>query len=150
MLDDPKSNEGRDRHIAQGSPNAGLIEVWVEMLGPGPGTNEVLCSITPKPGSVHHVSKNKISLPSYGGPFQIKFELKSPLDWETSDPFDTQEGTCPERGSHCNDQIWMQSPNGKTLSILNLNGGSRSEIHYRMNFANGTWCDPIMDNGGNS
>lgn len=149
MLDDPKT-KGRSREINQGDPNAGLIQVWVTKTGTGPQQNEIQCSVTPKPGSEHYVNGNRIGLPSYGGPFAVEFELKSPLDWQATDPFDTQKGTCPQRGTNCNDQIWLQPPNGRKLTILNLNGGSRCEVHYRMNFADGSWCDPIMDNGGNS
>lgn len=150
MLDDPKSNEGQSRQINPGDSNASLIEVWVTKESAGSKPNEIICSITPKPGSEHYVADDEINLPSYGGPFQVTFELKPPLNWQASDPFDTQKGTCPARGGNCSDQIWQQPPNGKTLSILNLNGGSRCDVHYRMNFDDGTWCDPVMNNGGNS
>lgn len=147
---DEAEEKGRSRQINPGDPNAGLIKVWVEKTGAGPEPNEILCSITPKPGSEHYVSHDKIELPSYGGPFAIEFELRPPLDWQAADPFDTHKGSCPPRGDNCNDQIWQQSPSGKNLTILNLNGGSKCEIHYRMNFSDGSWCDPIIDNGGNS
>ena len=150
MLDVPKADEGRSRHFARGGPNAGVIEVLVTKTGDGQKPNEILCSITPKRGSEHYVNNNTITLPGYGGPFEVIFDLVEPLEWQESDPFDSQKGTCPPRGGSCTDQIWLQPPNGSSLSVLNLNGGSPCEVHYRMNFADGTWCDPIMDNGGNS
>ena len=150
MLDNPQPRESRAREIAPDAPNATVIDVLVAKTGTGSHPNEITCSITGKPGSEHYVTGNKISLPSFAGPFEIKFQLAGDLDWQDHDAFNTQKGNCPPRGTHCKDQIWLQPPNGKELSILNLNGGQKCKVHYRMNFADGTYCDPIMDNGGNS
>lgn len=148
--DDAKAKASRTKEIAPGSSNATNIEVWVKKTGDGKKPNEIICSITPKAGSEHYVSNDTITLPSFTGPFQITFDVVEPLEWQDHDPFNTEKGNCPARGGTCKDQIWLQPADGSELSVLNLNSGQKCKVHYRMNFADGTWCDPVMDNGGNS
>jgi hypothetical protein len=128
--------------------NATAVKVHVRKTGEN--GHQIQCEILPDPGSEGYVSNNEINLTPNGGPFRIQFRLEDPLDWDTAEPINTSQAGCP--GKHTNDdqQIFLQSPNGKFLTILNLNGGDPCTIHYRMNFADGTYCDPIMNNGGTS
>lgn len=144
------SEQGLKHSAAVGKPTAKLIKVKVTKTG-GSGNN-VDCTIEPDdPGSGPYVSGNKIGLPNNNGPFRIQFRLTN-VDWDPNNPFTTRVNNCPSPGAKTNydEQIFLQSPNGKSLTILNLNGLDPCEIHYRMNFSDGTSCDPIMDNGGNT
>ena len=132
-----------------GGPNAGLIKVAVKKKPGSPGTGEIQCTIKPESGSNPYVADNVINLPENGGAFRIQFRLEG-LDWNHNEPFYSSQAGCPDHKTNDDTQIFLQAPNGKFLTILNLNGGAACQIHYRMNFTGGIWCDPILNNGGNT
>jgi hypothetical protein len=125
------------------------IKIKVKKKGVVSG-KEIECDILPDdPGSNGYVTGNKIKLPKDDGPFRIQFKLDG-LEWDEDNPFNTSRNGCPPAGGKTNDdaQIFLQPATQNSLTILNLNDGDECQIHYRMNFADGTYCDPIMDNGG--
>jgi hypothetical protein len=146
----PMSEQGLMHSAAAGKPTAKAIKVKVTKTG-GSGNN-IDCTIEPAdPGSGPYVSGNRIGLPKNDGPFRIEFTLTN-LEWDPDNPFTTRANNCPPVGAKANydEQIFLQSPKDKSLTIVNLNAFDPCEVHYRMNFSDGTSCDPIMDNGGNT
>lgn len=124
------------------------IKVKVTPRGAVPPTGEVLCDIDPISVGGGKVQNNKISLDAREGPFCIQFKLDNSLDW-SSDPIWVQLDDCPDTSCSEPDQIWVEkTPKNKILTILNMNVGNPCELHYRLNFTGGRFCDPIMDNGG--
>lgn len=113
--------------------------------------DEIICEILPDGGSsATYVRNNLITLPAGEGPFRIRFRLEG-LAWDPDHPIATAKGKCPAgKKANENEQIFFQLPNDRDLTIINLNAGDACQVHYRMNFDDGTYCDPIMDNGGNS
>lgn len=115
--------------------------------------NQIDCDLSPG----DHASRpyvpttDSIRLPQNDGPFRIEFELAGGLEWDPDNPFNTSRAAgCPAGSKRTNDneQIFLQPADPSTLTILNLNDGDAARIQFRMNFANGTYCDPIMENGG--
>jgi hypothetical protein len=148
MTEDMRRQGHGNTQTLAGKDNASPIKVHVHKVSQT--GQKVECQILPDAGYEHYVSNNEINLTENGGPFRIEFRLEDPLEWDGADPMNTSQAGCP--GKHTNDdqQIFLQSPNGKFLTILNLNGGDPCTIHYRMNFLDGSYCDPIMNNGGTS
>lgn len=95
------------------------------------------------------LQSDKIVLDPGEGPFCIELKLDGSLDWDQAEPLWIQEGACPGSNQIASQQIWLdRKPNGKTITLLNMNVGNPCELHYRMNFSEGYYCDPIMQNGG--
>ena len=91
----------------------------------------------------------KIELDAGEGPFCIEFKLSGNLDWKAGDPVWTDERQCPASGQTASQQIWVdRNPDKKSLTLLNMNVGASCDIHYRLNFTDGYYYDPIMSNGG--
>jgi len=125
------------------------VKIRVEPDG-GPKGKDQKCHIKDD-GGTHPSAKvkdNKITLDAKAGPFIIEFKLTGNLDWAEKNPFLVKKGECPGEGEFEREQIWIQPPDGKKLTVLDLNSGKGCELHYRMNFADGTSCDPIIENGG--
>ena len=125
------------------------IKVKVTPSGTIPPTGEVPCDVTaignPGGGSVQN---NKIKLDPTEGPFCIQFDLDNRLDWD-ADPIWIKKNNCPNNASSEPDQIWVDNtPDNGVLTIMNMNVGGPCELHYRLNFTGGRYCDPIMENGG--
>jgi hypothetical protein len=96
-----------------------------------------------------HLKSGKIELEQGEGPFCIQLKLAGALDWDTRDPLWIEEGQCPGSSKVASQQIWVdRTANKKAVTLLNMNVGSPCELHYRMNFSDGYFCDPIMSNGG--
>lgn len=125
------------------------IKVKVTPRGAIPPTGEVACDIDPNgPVGGGKVQNNKISLDAGEGPFCIQFKLDNSLDWD-ADPIWVQLNTCPTGQCSEPDQVWVdKTPENRVLTIMNMNVGGACELHYRLNFTGGRFCDPIMDNGG--
>jgi hypothetical protein len=111
--------------------------------------HNVTCSIQPDNGaSAPYVSNDTITLPEREGPFRIRFRLDG-LDWDSAEPMATRRGGCPQgKKGNDNEQIFLQPPVKREMTIVNLNAGEPCTIHYRMNFTNDDYCDPIMINRG--
>ena len=142
-----KKNEG-DLTVMSGIKFQ-TIGVKVTPTGAIPPTGDVPCNITaigaPGGGSVQN---NKIKLDATEGPFCIQFELDKALDWDT-DPIWIKKNKCPKSAGGEPDQIWVDpTPEDGVLTIMNMNVGNACELHYRLNFTAGRFCDPIMENGG--
>lgn len=127
------------------------IKVKVTPIEPIPSTGEVACNITVL-GSAGggHVAGNRIKLDPEEGPFALQFDLDHRLDWATQgDLIWLQEDSCPTGACSVPSQIWVdETPNNRVLTIMNMNVGERCVLHYRLNFTNGRFCDPVIENGG--
>jgi hypothetical protein len=147
MLKD-KHDQCETEQSGAAPPNANVIKVRVEKRSEN--GKEYECDILPDDHqSGPYVSNNVITLPNKGGPFRIKYRLVN-LDWNTADPFWSKKSGCPNGKGNDEEQIFLQPPNGREMAILDLNEGDKCQIHYRMNFQGGYFCDPIVDNGGNN
>jgi hypothetical protein len=128
------------------------LKVLVKPTGAIHG-HEIECELEPGDNASRpYVTKDTIRLTKDEGPFRVQFLLDD-LEWDEDNPFNTTRAAgCPPAGAKTNDdeQIFLQPANGKSLTVLNLNDGDACKIRFRMNFADGTYCDPIMDNGGRS
>lgn len=126
------------------------IKVKVKPSGTIPPTGEVPCDIKDAGSSGGRVEGNKIKLDDGEGPFCIQFVLDNDLEWATNgDPIWIQKDACPQDACSVPDQIWVdKTPKNGILTIMNMNVGDRCELHYRLNFTDGRFCDPIIENGG--
>ena len=143
---------GPKPQIAAGKWITKPIKVIVTPTGGGHG-NQIDCDLTPGDhASAPYVpTTDKISLPQNDGPFRIEFELAGNLEWDEDNPFNTSRAAgCPlaSKKTNDNEQIFLQPADKSTLTVLNLNDGNAAKIQFRMNFSDGTYCDPILENGG--
>lgn len=81
------------------------------------------------------------------GPFLITFELDN-LDWHAEEPFWIKQGGCPSSSHVDKKQIWVGDAKAKSVTIMDMNVDQPCKLKYRMNFSDGTWCDPVIENGG--
>lgn len=127
------------------------IKVKVTPIEPIPTTGHVPCHITLL-GSAGggHVGGDKITLDPEEGPFALQFDLDHRLDWAAEgDLIWLQLGECPTGACPLPSQIWVsQKPNDRVLTIMNMNVGERCTLHYQLNFTNGRYWDPVIENGG--
>lgn len=127
------------------------IRVKVTPSGTIPPTGEVACNLTVLGNSGGgKVTGNTITLDSDKGPFALQFDLDRSLDWATEgDLIWVQENQCPTSSCSVTRQVWVdETPNNRVLTIMNMNVGDPCELHYRLNFTNGRFCDPVIENGG--
>jgi hypothetical protein len=146
------SEHGPQPAVAMGKWITKPIKVIVTPKAGG-NANQIDCDLTPGDhASAPYVpDTDTIKLPVNEGPFRIQFELAGGLEWNEDNPFNTSRAAgCPPGNKKANDdeQIFRQPADKTTLTVLNLNDGNPIRIQFRMNFANGTYCDPIMDNSG--
>jgi hypothetical protein len=86
----------------------------------------------------------------------ITFEIETPDITFSKDAIWVNEGSKPQPGgSHTHDQIaWRVDPEGKKLYVVDWNDNSAKpphtpiDLHYQLNFSDGTSLDPIINNGG--
>jgi hypothetical protein len=127
------------------------IKVKVTPSGTIPPTGAVACDIravgNPTGGKVE---KNKIELFEGEGPFCLQFDLDNRLEWATQgDLIWIQKNACPEDTCPVPDQMWIdKTPNNRVLTIMDMNVGEPCTFHYRLNFSDGRYCDPVIENSG--
>ena len=128
------------------------LKVRVTPVGEIPDTGPVECDITsPGGGNGWKVEDNEIHLEKAEGPFCIQFDLDNDLDWDVDDPIWIQEDICPEGACPRPDQIWIfKNPRRELLTIMDMNVGDGCRFKYRLNFTDGRYCDPVIENGGNN
>ena len=127
------------------------IKVRVTPRGAIPPTGEVVCDITLVGNAGGgHVANNTITLDPDEGPFALQFDLDHRLDWAAQgDLIWLQENECPEDACPVPSTIWLsQTQNNHVLTIMNMNVGAACDLHYRLNFTDGRYCDPVIENGG--
>ena len=127
------------------------IKVKVRPANGIPPTGEVACDITVVGNSSGgKVENNKITLDRGEGPFCLQFDLDHSLEWATDvDPIWLQKDSCPDNACSVPDQIWVdKTPRKGVLTIMDMNVGDGCELHYRLNFTEGRYCDPVIENGG--
>jgi hypothetical protein len=113
----------------------------------GHGAN-VQCDIS---GDPKYVASNAIFLPTNEGDFEISFKLDpaSGLSWDGR-AFCADVGKCPhgpaQDPGHPKGQFTASAPAGETLTVHAAGQGKRSVAHYRLDFAGGDSCDPIIIN----
>ncbi len=126
------------------------MKVRVTPTGPALPSGEIPCDITyPGHGNGGTVKDNRIILKKGEGPFCLQFDLQG-LDWATDeDPIWVQEGTCPTGACSPPEQVWVwKEHKDRVATMMDMNVGDQCELHYRLNFANGQFCDPVIENGG--
>jgi len=127
------------------------IKVKVTPSGPALPTGEIPCDIravgNPSGGKVNN---NRIELDRGEGPFCLQFDLDHSLNWTSEgDPIWVRQNECPMNASYVPDQIWIdKTPKNGVLTIMDMNVGDHCTLHYRLNFANGQFCDPVIENSG--
>lgn len=135
-----------------GGAAAGMLEKIVIEVSPNglpDGKGERNCTLTQKSAGQHgRLVGQDIELDSQQGPFVIKFELDNSLDWDANDPFWIRQGSCPGSKQIDNKQIWAGDAKGKSVTIMDMNVDAPCTLKYRMNFDDGTYCDPVIENGG--
>lgn len=112
----------------------------------------VYCDIDAAPGTPgKFVKGGNIKLPA-GGEYDLTFELQpgnvSGLQFNSSDPFCSDSNNCPQMGQQ-NSQYSNATANGTTLTVHAKPAQPKNACHYRLNFADGSSCDPIIINGEN-
>ncbi|MBA3576365.1 MAG: hypothetical protein H0W39_01945 [Sphingomonas sp.] len=112
---------------------------------PGTGTgNEIECDI-----SGTNVCDDAIFLPKTGN-YEITFEIdpKVTADWKKADPFCARLKKCPRRGSPSHGLMQVKCVAADLQSFIVEARASpipaRQVFHYRLNFADGATCDPII------
>lgn len=76
--------------------------------------------------------------------FQINFNLQGPKQWDKANPFNARSGKCPRQDAPAHGQYDVVACTDKKLTIEARAPGRKSIVHYRLNFADGTTCDPII------
>lgn len=140
---------GNDKN--EGLEEMTRVQFTVTPQPPADG-NEIECDITG--GS--NVVDDAIKLPKGNG-YLIEFVLHDPTStyqWapivttgpDKSTPFVARNGKCPKEGKPKNSNYAPQSIAGTTLTVAApaTPHGRDETIHYRLNFANGDTCDPII------
>lgn len=103
--------------------------------------NDVECDITGQ-----DVVDDAIRLPKEGT-FEIGFNLDptGAWSWNESDPFCARPAKCPPVGSPQHGLLSVTgTPTAKRFTVEARPTGSARIFHYRLNFANGKTCDPIV------
>jgi len=103
--------------------------------------NEVECDI-----SGQHVLDDAIVL-SMDRKFTINFVLDDDSDWSwnVDDPFCARVGKCPRIGDPQHGLLRVTgTPTAKSFTVEAQKTGAKRIFHYRLNFANGETCDPII------
>lgn len=127
------------------------IKVKVAPIGPVPQTGEVHCNITVLGNTGGgKVVNNRITLDPGKGPFAIQFDLDRDLDWATQGELIWVDMTqCPIGSCSVPSQIWVdQTPRNRVLTIMNMNVDPPCDLHYRLNFTDDRYYDPVIENGG--
>lgn len=127
------------------------IKVKVTPTGPSLPTGEIPCEIRAVGNtSGGKVEDNKIKLDREEGPFCLQFDLDHSLEWAADgDLIWIMEDECPTSASYVPEQIWIdKTPKNGVLTIMDMNVDDRCELHYRLNFADGHFCDPVIENSG--
>lgn len=116
------------------------IDVSVKPTGVAVNGNEVECDLK---GA--EVTDDAIFLPQ-SGDYDINFKLDAAgaASWDTNDPFCAKNGKCPPPKAAAHGQVTLKSVSAKTLTVTAKAPGQRNVVHYRLNFADGTTCDPII------
>lgn len=103
--------------------------------------NDVECDI-----SGQYVVDDAIIL-SMDRTYKIDFVLDDDSDWcwNVDDPFCAKIGKCPPVGSPQHGLMRVTgTPTPKRFSVDARETGAKRIFHYRLNFANGETCDPII------
>jgi hypothetical protein len=134
---------------ASGSSSLETIVIEVSPNGPPDGNGERQCTLTQRSAGPHgRLNGQDVELDPTYGPFLIKFELDNSLDWDSNNPFWIRRGSCPGSKYVDHKQIWSGGAKGKVVTIMDMNVDAPCTLRYRMNFDDGTYCDPIIENGG--
>lgn len=129
----------------------GRVAVSVDVTPMLQQGNEIFCEIDPSQGTPgKFVKGGVIKLPA-GGQFDLTYNLKAGdipgLQFDAADPFCSDASTCPapgaQNGQYANPRVTAPT----TLSVEAAPVPPRNAVHYRLNFSNGTYCDPIIING---
>ena len=112
----------------------------VSVTPTGKNGNEVHCDITGK-----EVVDDAIFLASDKS-YDIVFDLDAAAaeTWDQQNPFCASNGKCPPVNAPAHGQYKVKSVSAKTLTVEARAPNARSVIHYRLNFAGGGTCDPII------
>lgn len=131
----------------KGAMKMTTVQYAVTPLPPADG-NEIECDVVG-----NNVVDGAIRLPKGNG-YIIQFALNDPTgtyQWAAqtphSTPFTARNGKCPKAGKSANGSYRVTSASNSTLIVVEAPAtpGNRDEvIHYRLNFANGHTCDPII------
>ena len=110
--------------------------------------NDVQCSIS---GPTEFMDGQAIKLPLSEDEYRLKFRLadggRVKVDWDNGNPFATKKGGgCPDKHEK-DDQFHGIQANGDTVTVIANGQDRKSVVHYRMNFADGSSCDPMIKNG---
>lgn len=116
------------------------IEINVKPNGPTGQPGEVDCDI-----SGTNVIDHAIILPK-NGTFEIRFNLDGPAtaSWHDTNPFCAQVGKCPRLNSASHGNMTVTSNSSRQFTVQARAMGRRTIFHYRLNFAGGGTCDPII------
>jgi hypothetical protein len=111
----------------------------------------VFCEIDRAPGTPgHFVRGGAVKLPA-GGQYEINFILQTGqvpgLEFDANDPFCSDPNTCPAPGQNDGQYTNPRVTAPTTLTVDADPAPPRNAVHYRLNFSNGTYCDPIIING---
>lgn len=106
------------------------------------GQNELECDIT---GHKDYVVDDAVMLP-HDKDFKLVFELdqNAQVKWDRNNPFGAKTGKCPPTNAQAHSHIKKTSVNDRTLEVEARAPNKRSVVHYRLNFDDGSTCDPII------
>jgi hypothetical protein len=78
--------------------------------------------------------------------FVINFNLDphGPDSWDEENPFSARTGKCPRPDAEPHGLMRVTDVSPKQLTVTAGPVRRRSVIHYRLNFADDTTCDPII------
>ena len=114
----------------------------VTPTAPPDSDGNVECLIT---GPKKYVADNAIFLPAKAGGYDIDFVLADKTySWDV-EPFWCQSGHCPKKATG-KGKISYQKPTTKGIRVHAAAPKGKAVSHYRLNFRNGYYCDPIIIN----
>jgi hypothetical protein len=111
----------------------------------------VFCEINRPSGTPARFLRGGVVKLPPGGHYEINFILRegevAGLEFDANDPFCSDPNTCPAPGM--NDPQFT-NPRRTEATIVKVNADPvqpKNAVHYRLNFSNGSYCDPIIING---
>lgn len=140
-------NSGRKKDMTKAETTRVVVDI-TPMLRNG-GT--VYCEVDPAPGSGRYVKGGVIKLPR-GATYDVEFRIQpgevEGLQFDPEAPFWSAANACP--GAAGNDGQFTDPTyvDPTTASVRATPVGGKNAVHYRLNFNDGSNCDPIIINGG--
>jgi hypothetical protein len=121
---------------------SGPVKITIKPSTPIGGPKEIECDVS---GPADYVADNAIFLPSNTEGYEIEFKLVSnDYSWD-DDPFWCKQGKCPTGPT--SGKIKYTGKNGSdTITVSSEGTNGKALSHYRMNFKDGYYCDPIIIN----